>query len=286
MFNALRKERTEQVSYPVSFTFNKEKYTASGNLPTEIPILIKGSGWQILRKMFHLRIMPVEIELSPEYQMKRPFFLKHELTRETEKVLENVRLEDILIDTLVVRMDYKYKRVLRLVVDSAKLMTNTDYRIVSPIKIFPEYVAIVGPKNFVKNLPNPYPIDIDKEIIKPASKQFNNTLPIQIKGISKNQLQQDETNVRISFDIERFVQKSLNTPIEVKNGQNARKINVPINYTVRETWGEQVRENDFVLEIDWTDYDKKTGTASLRLKKCPTQVSKEDVFFMPRLKVD
>lgn len=284
LFNALRKEHTETIYYPIQFDFNSEKYMITGKMPTDVPVLVKGSGWQILRKMFHLRIAPIKYELSPEYQMKRPYLLRTELFRETEKVIENVRLEDVLKDTLNLSMDYRYKRVLRIGIDSTKLSLKKDYRVVSPVKVQPALVAVVGPKKMLKSLPNPYLLDMRDVTIR--EDHFSKTFQIEIHGVPSHLLTQDEQRVHISFDVERFVQKNINVPIVIGSGKNQKTLSLPVNYSVRESQANNVNPKDFVFEADWTEYKKEEGTISVRLRKFPSQVLKDDIFFIKRLKVE
>lgn len=282
--NSLRKERTEVVHYPIKFEFNKDKYIPLKPLPTEIPLSVKGSGWQILRKMFHLRIQPITLSISPIYQMKRPFLLKEDFATETEKVLKNVRLERIKIDTLPLDMDYRYKRVLKLNVDSLKLNLPKDYRIVSPIKIYPELVAVVGPKKMLKSLPNPYPLDMSK--VKVKGILFKENLPVTIQGVPENLLQQDEKKVTISFEMARFVQKNVMAELIIENGAKKQSFRVTVYYTVREADAPKIKASDFVLEADWADYHKKEGTVAIKIKKHPAEVHKKDIFFIKRLKIE
>jgi hypothetical protein len=282
VFNALRKERTEVVAYPIEFEFNKQKYIPLKSLPTEIPVAMKGSGWQLLRKMFRLRIKPITLSLSPEYQMKFPFILKTDLTKETEKVLRNVRLESIQIDSLSMQMDYRYKRVLKLSVDSLRLNVPKGYKIVSPIKIYPELVAVEGPKKMLKALPNP----LDMSQVKIKGVLFQENLPIQIQEVPAHLLQKDEKKVFISFEMARFVSKNITAQLLIESGGRKRTFPINLHYTVRESEAAKVHIADFVLEADWTDYHKKDGTVAIKIKNKPAQVLKEDIFFIKRLKIE
>lgn len=284
VFNFLRKERREVVYYPIKFEFNKEKYIPLKPLPTEIPLSVKGSGWQILRKIFRLRIQPISVSVSPVYQMKRPFLLKDDFATETEKVLKNVRLERIQVDTLPFDMDYRYKRVLKLTVDSLRLNLPKDYRIVSPIKIYPELVAVVGPKKMLKALPNPYLLDMSKVKIKGVL--FRENLRVEIQGVPAHLLQQDEKKASISFEMARFVYKNITTEIVIENGAKKRTFPINVQYAIRATDVDKVQATDFILEADWADYHKRNGTVAIKVKKHPSQVLKDDIFFIKRLKIE
>lgn len=283
LFNSLRKERAETIAYPITFEFDREKYIALDTLPRNIALSLKGSGWQLLRKMFHLRIQPIVLDITPEHQMKRPYLLRNELEKETQKALQHVRLEEVMLDTLDLAMDYRYKRVLRLAVDSIKLNLPKDFRIVSPISIYPELVAIVGPKKMVKALPNPYKLDMSQ--VKIREEKFNKIFQIDIRDIRPDLLAQDEKKVTISFQTARFVQKTATIGVNIV-APKQRFIPIQVNYIVRETEADAVELKDFVLEADWSEYKKKDGTIDVLLKSHPRQVRREDVFFIKRLKIE
>ena len=283
VFNYLQKEKSEQVSYPITFRFNDKKYMALDTIPKNISLSLKGSGWQILRKMLRFGIKPIVMDISPESQMKQPYLPKNELEDEIQKVLQHVKMDKPLKDTIKFAMDHRYKRVLHLAVDSLKLDLPRDHRVISAVKIYPELVAIEGPKKLVKALPNPYTLDMTN--VKVREEQFKKTFQIEIRGIRPDLLIQDEKNVSISFETARFVQKTIKIGINITTPK-PRFIPIQLNYIVRESEADKVQASDFVLEIDWSEYQKKDGTAIIRLKTHPREVLKQDVFFLKRVKVE
>ena len=244
---------------------------------------MKGSGWEILRKIFHIRIKPVTLEVLPELQMKRPYLLRNELEKETRKALDYARLEEVRLDTLPLQMDFIYRRVLRLLVDSTKLKLPSDYRLVTPIKVHPEMVAIAGPKRMLKALPNPYLLDMSD--VKITEKNFLRTFQITIRSIPRYLLTQDEEKVTISFKAERFLQKTVITTFQA-NTPRTRDIQVQLNYLVRESLANQVQDKEFVVEGDWSEYKKADGTIAVNLVSCPRQVNPNDVTYIKRIKIE
>jgi len=283
VFNSLYEERLEAINYPILFKYDRDKYMVLDTLPKHVPLMLKGSGWQILHKVFHFKIEPITLEISPDLQMKRPYLLRAKFEEEAQKILEHVSLQKVILDTLNCSMDYKYRRVLRLVVDSLKLNLPKDYRLVSPIKIHPELVAVIGPKTQIKALQNPYVLDMSKMEMK--ERKFNKTFDIYIKELRPDLLIQDEKKVAISFEIERFIQKTITVGINATNPVR-HFIPIQVNYSVRESEVDKVQIKDFVLEGDWSEYKKNDGTITVHLKQYPAQINPNDIFFIKRVKVE
>jgi hypothetical protein len=60
-FNAMNKEYTTQIKYPVHFNFDEERLTSIGELPEKLKVNVTGQGWNLLKRSLYYNVKPVEI---------------------------------------------------------------------------------------------------------------------------------------------------------------------------------------------------------------------------------
>lgn len=64
VFNALSKDYTTVIQYPVNFTIEDKKLTFKEEPPKKIPIEFTGRGWALLRHQLRLYTSPVELPVA------------------------------------------------------------------------------------------------------------------------------------------------------------------------------------------------------------------------------
>ena len=61
IFNALNKEYTTTINYPVRFVVDETKRTFTEKPPQSIPLEVTGGGWILLRYLLHIYVKPAEL---------------------------------------------------------------------------------------------------------------------------------------------------------------------------------------------------------------------------------
>jgi YbbR domain-containing protein len=289
VFNSLRKERTEQISYPIEFEYDREQYIALKPFPDRLNINIKGSGWQILRKIFRVRIKPVRYVINPDLHISQPYLLAGQLRRDLLKVLQNVRLEEILTDTLKISIDRKFRRVLTIKIDSQRVDLATNYRITSPISITPNLIAFTGPESFIKSLPNPLYLRLPSDKI---SQYFQQEVKIDVPKYPDNLITKDEEFIEVKFEVAPYATQRMEVQVERYNfpeksrfyiDKNQRKIS--ITYSCKRDMASSVKPDQFKFVADFKTFSDGDSTVAVKLHYKPKDIKAEDIIFPPRIKI-
>ncbi len=289
-FNALNKEQTETIRYPIQFDYDQKEFIALTPLPNYILLNVKGNGWQILKKKLHIKQKPIvyRIKSSQSGNTSPSFILGPQLKRNVVDVLTDVRLEDILTDTINLAIDRIHNRIVNLKLDSARVKLPPNYRIVSPVQISPRQVALTGPKNLVSQIPDPFYIRLPGQTIQ---KNYTQSIPLDLRIKHGGELvKKDENEVKIRFQIDEFLPKNLQVSIEWANLPSdstrvmptlARKAS--LSCLVAKSRMGQVGAKDFQLLADFSNLNPLDSTIPLQIAKKPGIIPHRDIKFTKRV---
>jgi hypothetical protein len=98
LFNALNKEYTTEVNYPVHFVVDTTKVTFTEEPPHKIYLEVTGVGWNLLRYLLHLNVQP--IELPVEKVSRKGLVSQNRLYSILSKQLKDLKVNKVMIDNL------------------------------------------------------------------------------------------------------------------------------------------------------------------------------------------
>jgi hypothetical protein len=151
-FNALNKEHTATIAYPLEFRYDQASFISVKNLPAHVSLNITGSGWDLLRKSLGVKIIPIQISLDkPAETFKIP---PATILPLAVAQMGQTKINHVANDTLFLKIEPRKKRKLRLTVSPRQLRFELGFGISSEIKIAPDSVWVEGPKSRIENLPD------------------------------------------------------------------------------------------------------------------------------------
>ena len=151
-FNALNKNYSTNINFPLEFDYDREQYTTVKALPTSVRMNVSGLGWDLFRKSSGLKVPPLIIPLEKPTEVNK--IVGGTLPALFSTQLEGLQINFVLSDTLHVHIDEKVRRKFNLEIDSVWRYLNPDYAVVSKIKLVPDTVWVEGPKKIINALPN------------------------------------------------------------------------------------------------------------------------------------
>lgn len=150
-FSALNKsDYTTLVEYPITFVYPDDSTYVLDALPEHILVEVRGGGWNLLRKTLLLDTPPVEITL--EDPVNTPFVTGQSLIQQITEKLGEVQLDNVVTDTLFLRIDKAAQKQVQVVLDSASIRLGETYRIISPIDLSVEEATVRGPETILEDL--------------------------------------------------------------------------------------------------------------------------------------
>ena len=101
--NALNKEHTTTLNYPLEFLYDSDTYMAIDDLPPSVMINVNSNGWNLLKNSLGIKISPLQIALTNPQDQKK--IAASSLPSLISEQLNDFELNYILTDTLRLNLD-------------------------------------------------------------------------------------------------------------------------------------------------------------------------------------
>lgn len=210
-FNAMNDDHTADISYPIEFIYDQEKYVPVEELPEKVRLNASGYGWNLLRKTLKLNRTPVTVDLQELNSTK--FVTAGELLPILKTQLDDIRVNYVLQDTLYLTFDKVITREFPVRIDTSGLNLAEDHRVTSKISVEPKTVKVTGPSSYVKGLSkDSFYVKVPEETI---DSDFNEEIEAEFNLAPLARVEPDE--VTVSFKVERFEQEALEVEALLKN---------------------------------------------------------------------
>lgn len=212
VFNSLNQSYTTSINYPITFEFPHEDYVIIEELPDKVQINVSGGGWSIFRKTFVFSLPAVPISLKQPADVKK--IAGSGLRPIISEQLDELRVNYVITDTLHINIERKKSKKVVVVVDSATIALEPNFRITSKVNTFPDSVTVVGPESIINQLPDGLPMAIEENEI---DENFDEFVEFKIRGYNQPLLQIDPAEINVQFSVEEFVTFTTKVPLLVIN---------------------------------------------------------------------
>ncbi|MEQ9426180.1 MAG: CdaR family protein [Cyclobacteriaceae bacterium] len=248
-FNALNKDYSTRLSYPLEFTFERDSVVIVDPLPDKVVVDVSGGGWNLLRRTFLFSATPINIAMDNPTDIK--FITRSSLIPVITDQLQGLTIDFVATDTLHINVEPKIETKIAVAVDSAAVPLAEDYRLISSVRIRPDTIKVTGPKSIIDTLNPVYQIAFNESNI---DYNFNDEFDIEFFSNLIRPLP-DEVNVR--FTVDEFLRKSIPISLETTNFPQDSSVFlkdslITVNYTVRRRDVNKVKSADFSITADLT----------------------------------
>jgi hypothetical protein len=223
-FNALNKNYSANISFPVSFDYDQEKYIPVRTLPASIRMNVSGLGWDLLRRSSELKVPPLVIPLERPTDVQK--IVGSTLPALFSTQLEGMQINFVLTDTVYVDIDEIFRRRFSLQVDSVSQYIDHDYSVVNDISIIPDTVWLEGPKRILSSMPKVLPLALDK---KEIDKDFSDEVEVVLNH--SELIKRNPPVVQVSFKVEKLIEVNdrirlvlINVPARLRPSLDVTKI--------------------------------------------------------------
>lgn len=224
-FNALNKNYSANINFPLAFDYNHESYVPVKTLPQHVRVNVSGIGWDLFRKSSGLKVPPLVIPLERPADTKK--IVGSTLPALFSNQLGGLQINFVITDTLFIDIDNKVRRKVNLKVDSIDNYIHPDFGVVSEVTIKPDTVWLEGPERVIDALENVLTLALPKKNI---NRNFKEEIEIVFQH---NQLvKRQPPIVEVSFDVEKLMEVSdriqlrvINAPSRIKSAIDVTEIN-------------------------------------------------------------
>lgn len=255
--NALNKEYTSEISYPVRYTdLPKGKYLVS-ELPSDITLEVKAKGFTLVGYRISTSFLPINLDINSysNYMLEKDNILEYTLKLSTIKDRINNQLNsDIkLLNIKPEEIYFKFSHAVTKMIPVKPIVDYSlkkQYILKDEITAVPDSILVSGPASMMDTL-SYIPTEIWKagEISKNLSRTIDLDFPPNFSA--------EEKSVKINIELERFTEAKRNIPISVWNLPDSLNIKlfpntVDISYEIGLSRYDKVTDKDFEFIVNYS----------------------------------
>jgi hypothetical protein len=208
VFNALNKNYTTNITFPLEFDYDHENFIAVKQLPQQVRINVTGIGWDLFRRSSGVKVPALTISLERPAETRKivaqPGLFAHQL--------ERFQVNFVLSDTFRIALEPRQKRWLTLRLDPLSIHLRDGYIRISEPVLSPDSIHIDGPLPLVKSF-------IEPVYLKLAEKNIdeNYSEDVEVELINNELLTRNPPTVSVSFKVDRMIQLQDSIQLSVIN---------------------------------------------------------------------
>ena len=150
LFNALNKNYSTNIRFPVEFDFDQREYAPARPLPNTILINVNGNGWDLFRKYFGIRVPVLTIPLDRPVETRK--IVASTLPGIFMPQMGGLNINFIVMDTIRLRIENRFSRKFKLRAVDDNVTYKDKMGRISPIVILPDSVELNGPYTILSGL--------------------------------------------------------------------------------------------------------------------------------------
>lgn len=273
LLNALSKNYTSVIDYPLVYTDFPEDRVFVGDLPEHLDLRINAHGYALLRYKIFKKPVPISFKVSaftlnrPGQDSTRAYILTRYLKDQVSRQLPpELQLLEIKPDTLHFQFARKVTRVLAVRPDFAFEVDN-QFTTRDGIVVVPDSVMVTGPDVILDTLAF---VSTEQTDLGLVTKSYDDKVKLQ----KLDDLQYSHTRVSCSIELEKYTEVQLTIPVEVLNLPDSLSIQtfpsrVKLTCNVGLSKYERMDRNVFRAVVDFSNMDENTRELDVSIQNIP-----------------
>lgn len=270
--NALSKEYTAEIKYPLKYRDFPEAKVLVGEVPGHLDLGVSATGYSILRYKILKKPVPISFKLEKfnlnwEQATSRAFILSAQLEEQIDNHLPSeLKLLEINPDTLHFLFSDSESRLVK-VEPGFSYEVDKQFTVIGAVEMNPDSVMVTGPVVIMDTLRAIYTEAVDPGVLE---RDYTRLLSL----ISQKDLMVDPPEVECRIRLERFTEKELLLPIEVLHQPDSIMLQtIPTQVTLTCRVGlslyEKLGSHPFRAQVDFREVDERSGLLSVRISNVP-----------------
>lgn len=269
--NALNKDYSTRLSYPIQFEYDDSVFVSVTPLPENVRLNVSGYGWNLLKKTLQVNVIPLTYRISSPLQAR--YITGSNLLPFITEQIRDIKINYIVEDTIFFDFDRITTKKVELQVDSTIIDLAEGYKLASPVRLTPEDINFKGPSSLLKALPDSIFLNIP---FKGIDENFEEDIPVNY--VQSSLIEPDNNKVRVRFEVAQFRKETQLVSIHTVNFPEKDSIVLAnsvleVSYWLRKEEAKPVRPEDFRLVADFTHLNKADSTITIRLEQKPPYVN-------------
>lgn len=286
LMNVLNNDYTAEIDYPVRYINFPGQKIQVGDPPDKLRLKVNAQGYSLLKSQLGSRYQPVSINLNAFtiYRMTGPdssrFFLQTEYLSDyiRNQLSDDIEIISIKPDTIeFVFADIRSKSVPVKPLFTYRLGKQMILKRLPLLE--PDSIMVSGPDFVIDTLSGLETVHIDLGVISRSRVVNVRMNPGKYIFLKKD-------NIRVSFDVEQFTEKTIQVPVSVINLPEHLVLrtfppNVELKCKVGLSNYEKLLPASFKAQVDYNEI-RQSGTGKLKVEivKQPDFIT--SVYFLPK----
>jgi hypothetical protein len=292
MLNALSKNYTSEIQYPLIYTDFPEDRVFVGEMPGHLDLQINAHGYALLRYQLFRKPVPISFKISAFRMSARSdssssFILTRYLRDQISSQLPaELQLLEIKPDTLHFKFtDRITKRV--WVKPDLEYTVDNQFTIKDEIRLNPDSVDLTGPDVILDTLDFVKTEWMDLGLL---TRDYNDKLGLELIP----ELQYQVSRVDVSIELERFTELQVPVPIDVLNLPDSISLQtfpsrIVLTCRVGLSKYDRVESHPFRAVVDYEMINERTNVLNVNVQNLPIyllsyEYSPKSVEFLKSLK--
>lgn len=209
-FNALNKNYSANINFPVVFDYDHEKYIPVRTLPATIRLNVNGLGWDLFRKSSGLKVPPLVIPLERPTEIRK--IVGSTLPALFATQLEGLQVNFVLTDTVHINIEERARKRILIRIDSVRKYIHPDFGIRNEVVIEPDTIWVEGPRKTIDTVRQVVFISLPSENINRDFKA-----EIEVNFQNNRLIRRHPPVVEVRFEVEKMVEVSDKVALEIVN---------------------------------------------------------------------
>jgi hypothetical protein len=275
--NALSKDYTTTLTYPVEYVDLPRNNFITNNPPEKFNLKITTQGFTIVKYKLIMSFNPLVIPVSEILTMSAPsstgsFVMA---TRNISDVVSRQLSMDVVLNEItpgVLSLAFDSMAVKHVPVASrAEFAFKPRYGLARQLTFEPSYVSVTGPRELVE--------DVDTLFTVPGT--FTNVdadFRKRMALILPRNLYVEPDKVMLIAEVDEFTERTITLPVWIHNQPDSGRIRlfpreVEVSFKIGLSAYTRIKPEDFSLYVSWEDIDEKVSQLKVKVSKAPPVVN-------------
>lgn len=272
--NALEKEYSIELSFPVRYTNLPKNKILANNPPKHFTVDVRSYGFTLLRYKLSMAFSPLIFNVNeftgkimeetnkPKYAI--PSRVYHNGI--AAQLSNELNITGIHPDTVYFDFDRIVTRKIKVVPDITYELQKQHY-LYDDIKVKPDSVKAMGPESILDTLPN----------VKTVSQHYKELDQLTQRNVSLQEIKKLEFSpkrVVITIPIEEYTEKKLTVPLAIDSLPDSVHVNlfpseIKLSFMTGLSQFNEITPEDFKMSVSYNDLKNKMNYLPVRIEKFP-----------------
>ena len=268
--NALSKDYSTLVSYPVKYMNPPSHQFLANRPPTKLELKVEAHGFTLLRHKLSFSFSPIILNLNNITKDIQPQNGTYEiqssilLHRIRSQVSNEITILEIHPDVIPIKLDSLKSKTVP-VKANVEITFQPQFNLKEPVSMAPKKINITGPSSVIDTIVN---LNTEKVVYKEVDRNVEKN--VKILHPAKTEINPEK--VLLKIDVEKYTEKEIRIPVLVRNKPDNVNIKlfpseVKVTCLVGLSEFENLTADDFKAVVDFNNTNNDTKNLNVKIEQ-------------------